>query len=451
MGDELHEAVDKGLKGEISTVEEVRSNLQETGSGQVKQTIGNVVYALGHDPLLAGALRKNELTGRVDIVKSMPWKRMSPPMNETDGNQIRLYLEHNYQLTSERCISIGLSVSAGNNSFHPIRDRLEALVWDGEERIGRALHHFLGAEENEYTAEVMKMHMLAAISRIYFPGCKYDIALCLVGPQGGGKSTFFRFLAIEDEWFTDDLRRLEDKRVFEKMNGHWIIELSEMSAIAGARSIEETKAFISRQRETYRMPYEKYAEDRPRQCVFCGTTNDIKFLPFDRSGNRRFAPVAVRPDLAETHPMEHEEAARAYIVQMWAEAMVLFRTVKFSLTFTKEMETYAREMQREFMPEDTEIGQIEEFLEEKHITRTCIREIFCEIYNHSPSDDIPTWMSKKIAEALRCIGWDDCAGSRKFKRYGSQKAWEPIMKGYDEPGKKKNGFKEVPDDITLPF
>ena len=187
MGDELHEAVDKGLKGEISTVEEVRSNLQETGSGQVKQTIGNVVYALGHDPLLAGALRKNELTGRVDIVKSMPWKRTSPPMNETDGNQIRLYLEHNYQ------------VSAGNNSFHPIRDRLEGLVWDGEERIGRALHHFLGAEENEYTAEVMKMHMLAAISRIYFPGCKYDIALCLVGPQGGGKSTFFRFLAIEDE------------------------------------------------------------------------------------------------------------------------------------------------------------------------------------------------------------------------------------------------------------
>ena len=266
MGDELHEAVDKGLKGEISTVEEVRSNLQETGSGQVKQTIGNVVYALGHDPLLAGALRKNELTGRVDIVKSMPWKRTSPPMNETDGNQIRLYLEHNYQLTSERCISIGLSVSAGNNSFHPIRDRLEGLVWDGEERIGRALHHFLGAEENEYTAEVLKMHMLAAISRIYFPGCKYDIALCLVGSQGGGKSTFFRFLAIEDEWFTDDLRRLEDKRVFEKMNGHWIIELSEMSAIAAARSIEETKAFISRQRETYRMPYEKYAEDRPRQC-----------------------------------------------------------------------------------------------------------------------------------------------------------------------------------------
>ena len=214
-------------------------------------------------------------------------------MNETDGNQIRLYLEHNYQLTSERCISIGLSVSAGNNSFHPIRDRLEGLVWDGEERIGRALHHFLGAEENEYTAEVLKMHMLAAISRIYFPGCKYDIALCLVGPQGGGKSTFFRFLAIEDEWFTDDLRRLEDKRVFEKMNGHWIIELSEMSTIAAARSIEETK--------------------------------------------------------------------------------------------------------------------------------------------------------------VRCIGWDDRAGSRKFKRYGSQKAWEPVMKGDEEPEKKKNGFKEVPDDITLPF
>lgn len=36
----------------------------------------------------------------------------------------------------------------------------------------------------------MKMHMLAAISRLYEPGKKYDIMLCLVGGQGTGKSIF---------------------------------------------------------------------------------------------------------------------------------------------------------------------------------------------------------------------------------------------------------------------
>lgn len=96
--------------------------------------------------------------------------------------------------------------------------------------------------------------MLAAISRGYHPGCKYDIALCLVGPQGCNKSSFLRMLAIKDEWFSDDLRRLDDRKVFEKLNGNWIIELPEMSATANARSIEETKYFLSQGSETKRIP-----------------------------------------------------------------------------------------------------------------------------------------------------------------------------------------------------
>ena len=93
----------------------------------------------------------------------------------------------------------------------------------------------------------MKMHMLAAISRLYEPGKKYDIMLCLVGGQGTGKSTFFKYLAIQDEWFTDDVKRLDDKKVYEYLQGHWIVEMSEMNAVANAKSIEETKSFLSRQ------------------------------------------------------------------------------------------------------------------------------------------------------------------------------------------------------------
>ena len=93
--------------------------------------------------------------------------------------------------------------------------------------------------------------MLGAISRVFKPGSKFETMLCLVGGKGEGKSTFFRLLAIKDEWFSDDLKRIDDDNVYRKMQGHWIIEMSEMIATANAKSIEDIKSFISRARETY--------------------------------------------------------------------------------------------------------------------------------------------------------------------------------------------------------
>ncbi|WP_243112003.1 VapE domain-containing protein, partial [Faecalibacterium sp. AF27-11BH] len=161
------------------------------------------------------------------------------------------------------------------NKYHPIRDYLSALVWDGTERIRFCLRHFLGADADDYTYEALKLFLLGAISRAFQPGCKFEIMLCLVGGQGAGKSTFFRLLAVRDEWFSDDLRKLDDDNVYRKLQGHWIIEMSEMMATANAKSIEEIKSFLSRQKEVYKIPYETHPADRPRQCVFGGTSNAL--------------------------------------------------------------------------------------------------------------------------------------------------------------------------------
>ena len=144
--------------------------------------------------------------------------------------------------------------------------------------------------------------------------------LCLVGGQGAGKSSFFRLLAIRDEWFSDDLKKLDDDRVYLKLQGHWIIEMSEMLATSNAKSIEEIRSFISRQKETYRPPYEAQPKDRLRQCVFGGSSNTLDFLPLDRAGNRRFLPIMIYPDNAEVHILEDEDASRAYLLQVWAAA-----------------------------------------------------------------------------------------------------------------------------------
>ena len=104
--------------------------------------------------------------------------------------------------------------------YHPIRDFLNSIAWDGTERIRFCLRHFLGADVDDYTYEALKLFLLGAITRAFKPGSKFEIMLCLVGGQGAGKSTFFRLLAVRDEWFSDDLRKLDDDNVYRKLQGH---------------------------------------------------------------------------------------------------------------------------------------------------------------------------------------------------------------------------------------
>ena len=132
-----------------------------------------------------------------------------------------------------------------------------------------------------------------------------------------------------------------------KMQGHWIIEMSEMIATANARSIEEIKSFISRAKETYKVPYETHPADRLRQCVFGGSSNTMDFLPLDRSGNRRFLPIMVHPENAKLHILEDEAASRAFIDLMWAEAMFFYHNFPVRLTLSKEMNAELKELQKQ--------------------------------------------------------------------------------------------------------
>ena len=314
------------------TPAEIRETLEGTQKGGVKNSIRNCLTVFQRDPLFRGALRLNLLTEQIDIVKPLGWERTSTTLTDMDMNYLLLYLEENYGLTSEKKVQSAIKIVANENRYHPVRDYLNSLQWDGTERIRYALHHFLGADTDEYTYEALKLFLMGAIRRVFRPGSKFEVMLCLVGGQGAGKSTFFRLLAGRDEWFSDDLKKLDDENVYRKLQGHWIIEMSEMIATANAKSIEEIKSFLSRQKETYKVPYETHPADRLRQCVFGGTTNRQDFLPRDRTGNRRFLPVTVYPERAEVHILDDEAAARAYIEQMWAEAMTVYRSGKYKLS-----------------------------------------------------------------------------------------------------------------------
>ena len=410
----------------MRSVEEVRAMLDTTEKGGVRNSIRNCLTVFQYDPLLAGALAYNLLTDRTDLVKPIGCQRPhGASMTDTDMKYIRLYLEETYGLTSERKIADAADLAAHQNSYHPVRDYLNGLVWDGTERIRFCLRHFLGAAADTYTCEALKLFLLGAIHRAYRPGCKFEVMLCLVGGQGAGKSTFFRLLAVRDEWFSDDLRRLDDDNVYRKLQGHWIIEMSEMIATANAKSIEEIKSFLSRQKEVYKIPYETHPADRPRQCVFGGTSNALDFLPLDRSGNRRFLPVLVNPEQAEVHILEDEAASRAYISQLWAEAMVLYRAGRWKLTFSPELVRYLKDHQRDFMPEDTKAGMILAYLDRCTGDAVCSKQLYREALNH-PFDEPKQWEIREINEIMnQCVtGWNYfsnpvCSRSTAGKRAGN--------------------------------
>ena len=160
---------------------------------------------------MKGAIRKNLLTERIDIVKPLGWYRDSPTLTDVDVKYLLLYFEENYGLTVEKKIIDAVAVIANENRYHPVCDFLNALQWDGTERIRFCLHRFLGSDTDDYTYEALKLFLLGAISRAFKPGCKFEVMLCLVGGQGAGKSSFFRLLAVNDDWFSDDLKKLDEE------------------------------------------------------------------------------------------------------------------------------------------------------------------------------------------------------------------------------------------------
>ena len=422
-------------------MDEVRAGLDQSQKGKVYNTAANYRRVLQDDPLLKGAIRKNLLTERIDIVKPLGWYRESSTLTDVDIKYLLLYFEQNYGLTVEKKIEDAVKVIANENRYHPVCDFLNSLVWDGTERIRFCLHHFLGADTDDYTYEALRLFLLGAISRVFTPGCKFEIMLCLVGGQGSGKSSFFRLLAVNDDWFSDDLKKLDDDNVYRKMQGHWIIEMSEMIATANAKSIEEIKSFLSRPKETYKIPYETHPADRKRQCVFGGTSNTLDFLPLDRTGNRRFVPVMVYPERADVHILDDEAASRAYINQMWAEAMEIYRSGDFKLKFSPAMDEYLKAHQREFMPEDTKAGQIQDYLDSYKGNMVCSKQLYREALGHS-YDEPKQWELREINDIMNnaVTGWRAFVNPRYFPEpYRRQKGWERI----EQPDNGTDGFHEL--------
>ena len=264
----------------------------KTEPGKPTSNVANAILALRRDPAFAGLLSYNAMLCAVLLLRPVEEDRADEftprPLTDVDAAWIQARLQKYLVRLSKDSTHQAIDAVAHENAFHPVRDYLEALTWDGKARLVSWLTAYFGAERNPYTNGIGTMFLVSMVARIFEPGCKADHMLVLEGPQGILKSTACRVLG--GEWFSDNLPDVTvGKDASQHLRGKWLIEVSEMHAMRRAEA-SQLKSFITRTTERYRPSFGRREVIEPRQCVFVGTTNRETYLG-DETGGRRFWPV----------------------------------------------------------------------------------------------------------------------------------------------------------------
>lgn len=371
-------------------------------------------------------IRYNELSGRAEIHSTKGGEITISPWTDADEAHSMNYIESAFGIYSREKHSAALRILFDSRKYNPIRDIVDSIEWDGQNRCEHFLSRWALVEDSPYTREVSRLIFAGGIHRLYAPGTKFDDVPILIGTeQGEGKSTLIRYLAINDSYY-GEITAVEGQPAIEQLQGKWICEISELLALTKNKDQESVKAYITRAVDSYRKPWDKNVTEFPRRCIFVGTSNDSSPL-VDKTGNRRYYPVEVHSNGYEIY--RHETEIRDYIAQCWAEARERYRKKQMPNYANPNLVEVYREAQENAMQDDWRVGAIQAFLERKAPGElTCVREVCHRAL--SPNPDIPREPtlaeSKDLGRILNKMkGWER-VGSRVIGLYGSQKCWKKV-------------------------
>ena len=438
--------------------EDWQKSLDIDRSGAIRDTLGNICTILRCDPNLRGIVY-NQFKNMLDVIGKLPWPQVKPGWSETDLACAKLYFERNYGIWSPTKFKDAiLAVCSAERLYHPVKEYLNTLKWDGVPRLDSILIDYLGAEDTPYVRAVTRKTFVAAVARIYRPGTKFDSILVLNGPQGMGKSTLFARLG--KEWFSDSLSisDMKDKTAPEKLQGYWILELSELNGIK-KMDVETVKSFITRTDDKYRQAYGTTVESHPRSCIIVGTTNSDGGFLRDITGNRRFWPVRVSGN-GKYHPWDLTD-----VDQVWAEAIEYYNRGE-ELFLKDEIAAEAYRQQRDAMETDDREGLVGDYLDRLlpenwdsldlfdrrnflngtefggepakgsvSRTRVCAMEIWCECFG-KPRESLKKGDAYEIEGILYKLGgWKrydgNTTGKSRIAGYGIQRTYIRVAENDD--------------------
>ena len=406
--------------------------------GKADLTINNFLTIMINDGKYAG-VRFNELRGAAEIHSTSKGKLSIAAWNDAHEAESMRYIEETYGLYSRERHTAALRMLFAERTYNPIKDIVSAVKWDGTERCCHYLSRWGKCADTPYVREVSRLIFAGGIHRLYEPGCKFEDVPILMGDQGCGKSTLIRYLALNDDYH-GDLKQMEGQQAIEDLQGKWVLEIPEMSAFTKAKDQEAIKAFVSRQRDQYRKPYDRNPTELPRRCFFLASSNDRNPL-VDKTGNRRWYPVECPGDRLYGYELyRREDEIRDYVLQCWAEALVKIDSPEMKPYASSDLLEAYSEAQENALQDDWRVGAIREFLDHKNPTElTCVREVCHRAL--SPNPDFPKEPSliesKDIGKVLdRLPDWER-VGIRKIGSYGKQNCWrkkgEQVIEKTDKP------------------
>jgi predicted P-loop ATPase len=317
-----------------------RRRLDVDAEGMIKNTVANMAVILQHDPRLKGCIEHNDLLERPVTRKPLP--RVFDTMSSRsiknaidgdpweDGHDADLRVLISGPRTKKRGgyglpasidkLKDAILVTAHKNRFNPVIEYLDGLKWDHKPRVEDLFVNYLGSDDTPYHRTAAHHMLIAAVTRVYEPGHKFDFAVILEGIQGKRKSTFIEILG-KRRWYCELTGDLGDRpKMVDLMLGKWICELPELSSLRRSE-VTDTKAFVSASSDNARLSYDRRARVYPRRSILIGSTNDDKYLK-DETGNRRFWPIACHVRTINTDKLERE------IDQIWAEARDLYKFMR---------------------------------------------------------------------------------------------------------------------------
>jgi len=417
-----------GASPAVASTEETinwRDSLIVTEKGAPRGLLANAIAAFRGDPAWSGILQYSEFALSTYARGKLPWDSTAGerPWTNRDDLLAAEWLQQEGIHVSPEVASQAVEVVAGDRPFHPVRDYLQGLTWDGTRRLDTWLVKYLGTQPSDYAYAVGARWAISAVARVMRPGCKADCVLIPEAPQGSGKSTAIRTLA-GDRFYTDEIADLGSKDAAMQTRGAWIIEISELDAMSRGE-VSKIKAFISRSTDRFRPPYGRRVIESPRQCVFAGTVNHEAYLR-DETGARRFWPV--RCARIDVHQLAQDRD------QLWAEAFFRFQrgdawwldnSVLTGIAETEQQDRYAAD------PWD---AGILEYAESR--STVSVEEILTAL-----KVDRSKWTqvdSNRVARCLKANRWE-----RYQQRDGERRIWR-----YRWPALESSGHESAPGSLS---
>lgn len=392
-----------------------------------KKCLENVLTTLLHCPDWQGVVRHNVFTDRMELAGALPTAESHVNQDAAgawrDGPALWCAAWFNSALgfePSNDMMERSLAEVARSNPYHPVRDYLRALKWDGTLRTDSMLCQMFGAENSPANCAIGSKWLISAVARVMRPGCQVDHMLVLEGPQGTRKSTALRTL-VGDAWFRNSPLDLRDKDAMQALRGCWVYEFDELDSFRG-RDATRVKSFITGRVDSYRPPYGRHPIDVARQCAFAGSTNEERYLS-DPTGNRRFWPV-----LCGAIDIPALLAARD---QLWAEAFHRFEAGELWYVPEGSIADALRALQVDRQEIDPWVEQLRKWLEqllpikrdEGVTTQQAMESGLC-----LTSAGIGKREETRVGHALRTLGWQPRRESKRgIREYRYYPAAQPQM------------------------